>query len=142
MEELLFRGHPEVVDADLADYFQGIPHAESLEVGIAPDRRSARVASDRDVAWIARGRYRRSKTDDAHDAGRETSGAGFRRARPSHPCWRIIMRRFVLGWKMFGLERTLGSRLVTYADDLIDPVQKGQGQKAALQRLQEIMEQS
>ncbi len=35
--ELLFRGHPEVVDADLADYFGSIPHAE-LEVGIAPDR--------------------------------------------------------------------------------------------------------
>ena len=29
------------------------------------------------------------------------------------------MRRFVLGWKMFGLERTLGARLVTYADDLV-----------------------
>ena len=28
VEELLFRGHPEVVDADLADYFGSIPHAE------------------------------------------------------------------------------------------------------------------
>ena len=27
------------------------------------------------------------------------------------------MRRFVLGWKMLGLERALGTRLVTYADD-------------------------
>jgi len=27
VEELLFRGHPEVVDADLADYFGSIPHA-------------------------------------------------------------------------------------------------------------------
>ena len=26
VEELLFRGHPEVVDADLADYFGSIPH--------------------------------------------------------------------------------------------------------------------
>jgi hypothetical protein len=25
---LLHRGHPEVVDADLADYFGSIPHAE------------------------------------------------------------------------------------------------------------------
>jgi RNA-directed DNA polymerase len=29
----------------------------------------------------------------------------------------IYMRRFVLGWKMSGLERTFGTRLVTYADD-------------------------
>jgi retron-type reverse transcriptase len=28
---LLFRGHPEVVDADLADYFGSIPHAELLK---------------------------------------------------------------------------------------------------------------
>jgi RNA-directed DNA polymerase len=31
VEELLFRGHPEVVDADLADYFGSIPHAELLQ---------------------------------------------------------------------------------------------------------------
>src|SRR5258708_9155162 len=31
VEGLLFRGHPEVVDADLADYFGSIPHAELLE---------------------------------------------------------------------------------------------------------------
>jgi RNA-directed DNA polymerase len=34
------------------------------------------------------------------------------------------MRRFVLGWKMLGLERSLGSRIVTYADDLVP---EGQG---------------
>ena len=28
VEELLFRGHPEVVDADLADYFGSIPHSD------------------------------------------------------------------------------------------------------------------
>jgi len=31
LEELLFRGHPDVVDADLADYFGSIPHAELLK---------------------------------------------------------------------------------------------------------------
>ena len=34
------------------------------------------------------------------------------------------MRRFVLGWKMFGLERSLGSRLITYADDLVTVFQR------------------
>ena len=31
VEELLFRGHPDVVDADLADYFGSIPHAELMK---------------------------------------------------------------------------------------------------------------
>ncbi|KJC62825.1 DNA polymerase, partial [Bradyrhizobium sp. LTSPM299] len=31
VDGLLFRGHPEVVDADLADYFGSIPHAELLK---------------------------------------------------------------------------------------------------------------
>ncbi len=33
-------------------------------------------------------------------------------------------------WKMFGLERTLGARLVTYAGDLVNPVQKGQRRRS------------
>ena len=31
VEALMFRGHPEVVDADLTDYFGSIPHAELLK---------------------------------------------------------------------------------------------------------------
>ena len=31
VEELLFRGHPEVVDTDLADYFGSLPHADLLK---------------------------------------------------------------------------------------------------------------
>src|ERR1700675_581337 len=48
------------------------------------------------------------------------------------------MRRFVLGWKMLGLERSLGSRIVTYADDLVILCRKGKAEEA-LQRLREIM---
>jgi hypothetical protein len=49
------------------------------------------------------------------------------------------MRRFVLGWKMLGLERSLGSRIVTYADDLVILCRKGKAEEA-LQRLREIMD--
>ena len=35
VEELLFRGHPDVVDADLADYFGSIPHTDLLK-SVAP----------------------------------------------------------------------------------------------------------
>ncbi len=31
VEELLFRGHRDVVDADLADYFGSIPHSDLLD---------------------------------------------------------------------------------------------------------------
>jgi len=31
VEELMFRGHPEIVDADLANYFGSIPHADLLK---------------------------------------------------------------------------------------------------------------
>ena len=48
------------------------------------------------------------------------------------------MRRFVLGWKMLGLERILGTRLVTYADDLVILCRRGKAE-AVLQRLREIM---
>src|SRR5258705_10417346 len=48
------------------------------------------------------------------------------------------MRRFVLGWKMLGLERSLGSRIVTYADDLVILCRKGKDE-GALPQLREIM---
>ena len=50
----------------------------------------------------------------------------------------LYMRRFVLGWKMLGLERSLGTRIVTYADDLVILCRKGKAEEA-LQRLREIM---
>ena len=48
------------------------------------------------------------------------------------------MRRFVLGWKMLGLEQSLGSRIVTYADDLVILCRRGKAEEA-LRRLREIM---
>ena len=48
------------------------------------------------------------------------------------------MRRFVLGWKKLGLERSLGTRLVTYADDLVILCRRGNAE-AALHHLRAIM---
>jgi hypothetical protein len=48
------------------------------------------------------------------------------------------MRRFVLGWKKLGLERSLHSRIVTYADDLVILSRKGKAEEA-LQHLRAIM---
>ncbi len=48
------------------------------------------------------------------------------------------MRRFVLGWKKLGLEKSLGSRIVTYADDLVILCRKGKAEEA-LTRMRELM---
>jgi RNA-directed DNA polymerase len=46
------------------------------------------------------------------------------------------MRRFVLGWKKLGLEQSLGTRLVTYADDLVILCRRGSAESRTLARWQ------
>jgi RNA-directed DNA polymerase len=48
------------------------------------------------------------------------------------------MRRFVPGWKKLGIEQSLGTRLVTYADDLVILCWRGSAEKA-LHHLRKIM---
>src|SRR6478736_9959545 len=55
-----------------------------------------------------------------------------------HPFLYLYMRRFVLGWKKLGLEQSLGTRLVTYADDLVILCRRGSAENA-LHHLHEIM---
>jgi RNA-directed DNA polymerase len=62
----------------------------------------------------------------------------FRRVTISPLLASIYLRRLVLGWKKLGLERSLGSRIVTYADDLVILCRKGNADEA-LQQLRKIM---
>ena len=138
VEELLFRSHPDVVDADLSDYFGSIPHAELLQS-------VARRVVDRRVLHLIKmwlecaveendKRGRKTRTTVARDTRR-----GIPQGSPISPLLaNLYMRRFVLGWKKLGLERSLGSRIVTYADDLVILCKKGKAEEALL-RLHEIM---
>lgn len=138
VEEALFRGHPEVVDADLADYFGSIPHAE-LMLSLARrivDRRALHLIK----MWLecaveeTDDRGRKTRTTEAKDQRR-----GIPQGSPISPLLaNLYMRRFVLGWKKLGLERRLGSRIVTYADDLVILCRKGKAEEA-LARMREIM---
>ena len=68
-----------------------------------------------------------------------TSGVASRKVHPSHQLLaNFYMRRFVLGWKKLGLEHSLGTRIVNYADDLVILCRKSTADEA-LQRLREIM---
>jgi RNA-directed DNA polymerase len=138
VEELLFCGHREVVDADVADFFGSIPHTELM-------KSVARRVVDRRVLhlikmWLEcaveetddRGRKRR--TTEARDNGR-----GIPQGSPLSPLLaNLYMRRFVLGWEKLGLRQSLGSRIVTYADDLVILCRRGQAEEA-LHWMRELM---
>jgi len=135
---LLFRGHPEVVDADLADYFGSIPHAELL-------KSVARRIVDRRVLHLIK-MWLECPVEETDDRGRKTriteardNRRGIPQGSPISPLLaNLYMRRFVLGWKKLGLEHSLGTRIVNYADDLVILCRRGKAEEA-LQQLRKIM---
>jgi len=138
VEELMFRGHPDVVDADLSEYFDSIPHAElfqSLARRIV-DRRVLHLLKQ----WLECAveeidkKGRKTRTTEAKDNRR-----GIPQGSPISPLLaNLYMRRFVLAWKKLGLDRSLGSCIVTYADDLVILCRRGKAEEA-LRRMREIM---
>ena len=138
VEALLFRGHLEVVDADLADYFGSIPHAELM-------RSLARRIVDRRVLHLLKMWLECTveETDERGKRKRSTESKDQRRGIPqgspiSPLLANVYMRRFVLAWKKLGLEQGLGSRIVTYADDLVILCRRGKAEEA-LTRMRELM---
>jgi group II intron reverse transcriptase/maturase len=138
VEETLFYDHPDVVDADLADYFGSIPHAE-LMLSLA------RRIVDGCVLHLIK-MWLECAVEDTDDKGRKRrtteakdSGRGIPQGSPISPLLaNLYMRRFVLGWKKLGLEESLGSRIVTYADDLVILCTRGNAEEA-LTRMRELM---
>src|SRR5215468_1760855 len=71
-------------------------------------------------------RGRKRRTTEARDNGR-----GIPQGSPISPLLaNLYMRRFVLGWEKLGLRQSLGSRIVTYADDLVILCRRGKAAEA------------
>jgi retron-type reverse transcriptase len=114
---LVNTGHTEVVDADLSGYFDTIPHAELIK---SVSRRISDGWMLKLVKmWLEapveetdrRGRKRRTTLN--RDQGRGTP-----QGAPISPLLaNIYMRRFILGWKLLGLEDRLNAHIVNFADD-------------------------
>lgn len=138
VQDVLHHGRKEVVDADLADYFGSIPHAE-LMLSLA-----RRIVDKRVLHLIKM--WLDSAVEETDDRGRKTrttqardTGRGIPQGSPISPLLaNIYMRRFVLAWKKSGLEQSLGAKIVTYADDLVILCGKGKAEQA-LQKLRDIM---
>jgi len=119
VHSLLNTGHTQVVDADLAAFYDTIPHAELM-------KSVARRIVDRHVLHLIKmwlevpveetdERGRKKRTTRHRDEKR-----GIPQGSPISPLFaNLYMRRFVLGWKRKGFEGRLRARIVAYADDLV-----------------------
>jgi len=108
----------EVVDADLADYSAAFPRRIDVVAG-APDRRSAVLHLIRlRLEVCCRGQRRQGRRKRTH---------GSQGLRPRHPARvsHLTLLRIStcagLCWheEKLGLDHRLGSRIMTYADDLV-----------------------
>jgi group II intron reverse transcriptase/maturase len=136
---LVDQGHVEVVDADLSGYFDSIPHAELMKsvARRVSDGALLRLVKQWLVAPVdetdARGRRRRTTRN-------KDTGRGTPQGAPLSPLLaNLYMRRFVLGWKTLGHERTLRAKIVNYADDFVICCRRGHGAQA-LAAMREMME--
>jgi group II intron reverse transcriptase/maturase len=131
------RGRTDVVDADLSDYFNTIPHGRLMKcVGRRVSDRSALGVMKR---WLIapvverRGRQVRQTTEN-RDTSRGTPQGGV----ISPLLANLYFRRFVLAWRHFGYQHRLNAHIVNYADDLVICCRPGAGAEAMM-RMRETM---
>lgn len=135
---LLTGGHRNVVDADLAGYFDTIPHAELM-------KSVARRIVDKRVLRLLR-MWLDAPVEERDERGgkkrttinRDTK-QGIPQGSPISPLLsNLYMRRFILGWKRAGVEQRLGAQIVNYADDLVICC-KGNNAVMALETMRKMM---
>ena len=118
VHELLCQGYSEVVDADLSNYFDSIPHRELLQS-------VARRIVDRNMLRLIR-LWLKVPVEETDREGKRRLIGGKKSDRGT-PQGGIIspllasvyMNRFLKYWRITDQERKLCAQVVTYADDFV-----------------------
>jgi group II intron reverse transcriptase/maturase len=138
VHSLLNTGHTQVIDADLAAYFDTIPHFELL-------KSVARRVCDRHMLHLIR-MWLEAPVEEADEGGHKKRTTrnrdekrGIPQGSPLSPLLsNIYMRRFVLGWKRLGYAERYKAHIVNYADDLVICC-KGNAEEA-LQAMRQVLD--
>ena len=118
VEKRLREGYTEVVDADLSQYFDTIPHHELMACV------ACRI-SDRDVLHLIK-MWLKVPVEETDESGkrRMTGGKKSRRGTPqggviSPLLANLYMNRFLKYWRITDQGRKLAAHIVNYADDFV-----------------------
>jgi RNA-directed DNA polymerase len=114
----LCAGHTEMIDADLSSYFDSIPHADLM-------KSLARRLSDRRLLRLLKRWLKAPVAERTDDGGwRFSGGKRSTRGTPQGGCVSpllatLYMNRYLKVFRLRGLDRRYGARLVNYADDFV-----------------------
>lgn len=118
VHEALCEGYTEVVDADLAKYFDSIPHDQLMQA-------VARRVVDRQMLKLIKGWLKvpveeRDGNGKRRMTGGKSSTAGTPQGGVISPLLaNIYMNRFLRAWRDRGKANEYRAKLVAYADDLV-----------------------
>jgi RNA-directed DNA polymerase len=118
VHRLLCQGHTDVVDADLAKYFDTIPHDQLM-------RSVARRIVDKDILRLIK-MWLKTPVEETDKDGRKrlTGGKRSKRGTPqggviSPLLANLYMNRFLKYWRLTGQGRKLKAQVIAYADDFV-----------------------
>ena len=126
-------GHTEVIDADVSQYFDAIPHADLM-------KSLARRLSDGKLLGLLK-RWLKAPVAEPTEGGgwRYTGGKRATRGTPqggvvSPLLANVYMNRYLRVFRLRGLDGQYGARLVNYADDFVVLCRTGAGEVLAQSR--------
>lgn len=112
------QGHYEVVDADLSNYFDTIPHSELMKC-------IARRISDGQMLrlikmWLKAPVEETDERGDRRMSGGKKATRGTPQGGVASPILaNIYMHRYIKAFRKYGLDRKYGAVLINYADDIV-----------------------